>query len=748
MKYQKPKDNFGTFKWSLVATLSISAILSGAFLAPDVSAQTLMLKFGFEDTGTTTADSVAGVSLNIVDAAGAAADLHGATGTGVGGGGKALDFTSATGAQTASPLASAMNNAALGFGSVGTWTVTEWVKPVTGANLNPVLPRFFILGVNGTVDAAAANALGAQMENNATSVRISVNNGNRISTGLSPAIALNTWSFVAYTYDGIALRMYSGNEAAAATLVTSVNLTPAQAAPNFGAAGSIFLGNRNDRLRGLKGFIDDMRFYNGAGDAAFVEAVRQSALSDPNVTATTITPTNSPIYAGTPVTLSATFGGTAPFTAFVWQSDGGTSGVTWTNLPGSVTNTYPLNTTGMTAGTYQFRLVVTGAAGSATNTPASKLFAAASGPIIVANTTVVPAAAAVGSTVTASATFGGTQPIAYQWRFTGTNGLTVSIPGATSNVYTIASVQFTNVGSYSLVVSNNPGGVPSVLTNTPATLTVTPLVPANLADLGAVAPVPTGSDISQLNTNGNTKFPDTLNYYDNNNGTSVGLSGQTFTTGNNPGGYAVNGLYLKYGGIEGNHAAGLVETLRFYSMFGSTATLLATCQNTNPAPAIANGDWTQWSGLTNIVLQPSTTYAYSLFVSQSGGNSFEQMGNASNSPSFYSGGEIALIPAVGGTVTFGTSHAFDATFLVNLLSLGASSVNTTPTNLTVVAAGGQLTLSWPADHIGWRLQAQTNALNVGLRSNWADVAGSTTVNQMSFPMNPANGSVFFQLVYP
>jgi hypothetical protein len=83
-----------------------------------------------------------------------------------------------------------------------------------------------------------------------------------------------------------------------------------------------------------------------------------------------------------------------------------------------------------------------------------------------------------------------------------------------------------------------------------------------------------------------------------------------------------------------------------------------------------------------------------------------------------------------------------------LLLQGASPVNTNPTNITFAVSGGNLTLSWPADHIGWQLQAQTNTVAVGLSSNWSNVAGSTTVDQMTVPVNPANGTVFYRLVYP
>jgi len=56
------------------------------------------------------------------------------------------------------------------------------------------------------------------------------------------------------------------------------------------------------------------------------------------------------------------------------------------------------------------------------------------------------------------------------------------------------------------------------------------------------------------------------------------------------------------------------------------------------------------------------------------------------------------------------------------------------------------TVSWPADHIGWRLQAQTNAL--GLGTNWLDVPNSIAADQMTFTLDPSAGCVFYRLVYP
>jgi autotransporter-associated beta strand protein len=79
----------------------------------------------------------------------------------------------------------------------------------------------------------------------------------------------------------------------------------------------------------------------------------------------------------------------------------------------------------------------------------------------------------------------------------------------------------------------------------------------------------------------------------------------------------------------------------------------------------------------------------------------------------------------------------------------ASTVATNPTNiLSSVIGGTNLALSWPADHLGWRLQVQTNTLAKGLDTNWVDVAGATSVNSTNFTINPANGAVFYRLVYP
>ena len=77
-------------------------------------------------------------------------------------------------------------------------------------------------------------------------------------------------------------------------------------------------------------------------------------------------------------------------------------------------------------------------------------------------------------------------------------------------------------------------------------------------------------------------------------------------------------------------------------------------------------------------------------------------------------------------------------------------VSTAPVTITQTVAPGEPphALSWPADHIGWRLQAQTNSISVGLGTNWLDVPNSIATNQMTFTLDPTAGCVFYRLVYP
>jgi fibronectin-binding autotransporter adhesin len=113
----------------------------------------------------------------------------------------------------------------------------------------------------------------------------------------------------------------------------------------------------------------------------------------------------------------------------------------------------------------------------------------------------------------------------------------------------------------------------------------------------------------------------------------------------------------------------------------------------------------------------------------------------------YRGAFAALIPA---------SPGADLAWNTNTLTADGTLrvVSTAPVPLSVGHAtpcgpsSQCLTLSWPADHTGWRLQVQTNSVSAGLGTNWFSVPNAIATNQMTFTVDPTVGCVFYRLVYP
>jgi hypothetical protein len=109
----------------------------------------------------------------------------------------------------------------------------------------------------------------------------------------------------------------------------------------------------------------------------------------------------------------------------------------------------------------------------------------------------------------------------------------------------------------------------------------------------------------------------------------------------------------------------------------------------------------------------------------------------------YSGSFTATnLPTIGG-VTWDTSALGSSGTIKAVVS-----INTTPTNIVTAFNGSSMDLSWPSDHIGWRLQSQTNAPGVGLTTNWITVANSSSTNHVVLPISPNVGSGFYRLIYP
>ncbi|HEX3718109.1 MAG TPA: DUF5703 domain-containing protein [Verrucomicrobiae bacterium] len=129
---------------------------------------------------------------------------------------------------------------------------------------------------------------------------------------------------------------------------------------------------------------------------------------------------------------------------------------------------------------------------------------------------------------------------------------------------------------------------------------------------------------------------------------------------------------------------------------------------------------------------------------------FMQVGSAISGTGVNGGGDVADDYIACARVESGVLTAGDvaANYAVGPLGTPVASVSLAPPQLSFGVSNGQIEFSWPRDHLGWELQAQTNGTGVGLGTNWATIPGSATTNQMILPINPTGGSVFYRLVYP
>jgi hypothetical protein len=90
----------------------------------------------------------------------------------------------------------------------------------------------------------------------------------------------------------------------------------------------------------------------------------------------------------------------------------------------------------------------------------------------------------------------------------------------------------------------------------------------------------------------------------------------------------------------------------------------------------------------------NASYGYSFGKISTAVSGWEAMGNAGGNP--YAGGQLALMPVAGGTITFGSSHAYEAVFDVGLtangppMAPGVTNLAATAVQATAATLNGQL----------------------------------------------------------
>ena len=271
--------------------LAVLAFLCALLCALSAQAQTLQFRYNFEDgPGTTTTNdpssAIYPLVMNMVSSSGAAGDLHGPANSGVQNVGASLNLsTNPIAGNSPGSCATVTNSAALGaLGTVTDFTATMWIKmPVIETNLLNNGSRLYELVGPGILDIGGVNTIGFQFQLGSGGPVFPpiIMRGVIGNTILTPPIwytwPTNEWLFFALTYNSTTgdAAMYFGSEASPAKMYVVKNIG---AGTNFNFSGtpSFTLGDRPQKGRSFPGWIDDARFYTGAGNAAFIENIRKS----------------------------------------------------------------------------------------------------------------------------------------------------------------------------------------------------------------------------------------------------------------------------------------------------------------------------------------------------------------------------------------------------------------------------------------------------------------------------------------
>lgn len=161
---------------------------------------------------------------------------------------------------------------------------------------------------------------------------------------------------------------------------------------------------------------------------------------------------------------------------------------------------------------------------------------------------------------------------------------------------------------------------------------------------------------------------------------------------------------------------------------------------------IVTGSLTLNSGKLAITLNKSVTASNTFFNVLGGINATSGSLQVANVGPVVAVGEKFYLfnqPVTGGSALSITGGG--ATWVNNLEVDGSITVATVlaPPTLNVSQLGNNLQFSWSGS--GYKLQAQTNTLSVGLSSNWGDYPGGGS-SPVTVPKDSTKGAVFFRLI--
>jgi hypothetical protein len=219
----------------------------------------------------------------------------------------------------ATPIDSLPDQTGGGIGSMNQFTITFWAKAETLANTATAHDRrMLILGSSGAskdVVTANQNIVGFVVSSPNLTPELDIyqkmdtwNTSVTNDVGITGAgMSLDTWTFIALTYDGTSAlgndstvqgaltggasslngQVYLGTDITSVSrFAVPITTTPGDASAassgtfNFGNAAVLILGNRTNSTTGrvFDGWIDDVRIYDAALSPADVEQVRFQGL--------------------------------------------------------------------------------------------------------------------------------------------------------------------------------------------------------------------------------------------------------------------------------------------------------------------------------------------------------------------------------------------------------------------------------------------------------------------------------------
>jgi hypothetical protein len=112
------------------------------------------------------------------------------------------------------------------------------------------------------------------------------------------------------------------------------------------------------------------------------------------------------------------------------------------------------------------------------------------------------------------------------------------------------------------------------------------------------------------------------------------------------------------------------------------------------------------------------------------------------------GGNLGRVPVANvpnASFSIRTNSLNNTVYLIDYQVVSPLAGYSTNITATVTNGGTELNIAWPATHLGWTLQAQTNGLGTGLSTNWGDIPGTASVTSTNLPIVPSNPAVFYRL---